>query len=116
MLSPAFSVDALKGLMPILRAVDKPDDDRFEKDTSLESRWATDVRDTVKWFGRVTLDIIGHAGFDYDFGAVEQGPNGLAVRSSFHAAMTSTRTSVPSMRLLGRSCSSLFLRCFTSCL
>lgn len=90
MLSPAFSVDSLKGLMPIFTHATNQMMDRFEKDTSLEKRWGADVKDSVKWFGRVTLDIIGRAGFDYDFGAVEQGPNGLAVRSSFHAAMTST--------------------------
>lgn len=90
MLSPAFSVESLRALVPIFTEATDQMMARFEQDTSLESRWGKDVRDTVKWFGRVTLDIIGRAGFDYEFGAVEQGPNGLAVRSSFHAAMTST--------------------------
>ncbi|CDR98639.1 hypothetical protein, partial [Sporisorium scitamineum] len=71
------------------------------KDTSFEERWGKDVKDSVKWFGRVTLDIIGRAGFDYDFGAVEQGPNGLAVRSTFHDAMTSTMNVSPIDAVVG---------------
>ncbi|ETS63459.1 hypothetical protein PaG_01744 [Moesziomyces aphidis] len=101
MLAPAFSVDSLKGLMPIFTHATNQMMDRFEKDTSLEKRWGADVRDGVKWFGRVTLDIIGRAGFDYDFGAVEQGPNGLAVRSTFHAAMTSTMNVSPLDAIVG---------------
>lgn len=89
MLAPAFSVDSLKALMPVFTHATDQMMDKFAADTSLEDRWGKDVKDSVKWFGRVTLDIIGRAGFDYDFGAVEQGPNGLAVRSTFHAAMAS---------------------------
>lgn len=74
---------------------------RFDQDTSFEERWGKDVKDSVKWFGRVTLDIIGRAGFDYDFGAVEQGPNGLAVRSTFHDAMTSTMNVSPIDAVVG---------------
>ncbi|SPC65230.1 related to Cytochrome P450 4F8 [Ustilago sp. UG-2017b] len=101
MLAPAFSVDSLKQLMPIFTHATNQMMDRFEKDTSLEKRWGHDVKDTVKWFGRVTLDIIGCAGFDYDFGAVEQGPNGEAVRSTFHAAMTSTMNVKPLDAIVG---------------
>lgn len=101
MLAPAFSVDSLKQLMPIFTHATNQMMDRFEKDTSLEQRWGAGVKDSVKWFGRVTLDIIGRAGFDYDFGAVEQGPNGLAVRSTFHAAMTSTMNVKPLDAIVG---------------
>ena len=101
MLAPAFSVDSLKALMPIFTDATNKMMDRFEKDTSLEERWGKDVKDSVKWFGRVTLDIIGRAGFDYDFGAVEQGPNGLAVRSTFHDAMTSTMNVSPIDAVVG---------------
>lgn len=101
MLAPAFSAESLKGLMPIFTHATNQMMDRFEKDTSLEKRWGKDVKDSVKWFGRVTLDIIGRAGFDYDFGAVEQGPNGLAVRSTFHAAMTSTMNVSPLDAVVG---------------
>lgn len=101
MLAPAFSVESLKGLMPIFTHATDQMMDRFGKDTTLEKRWGKDVKDSVKWFGRVTLDIIGRAGFDYDFGAVEQGPNGLAVRSSFHAAMTSTMNVSPLDAVVG---------------
>ncbi|SPO19845.1 related to Cytochrome P450 4F8 [Ustilago trichophora] len=101
MLAPAFSVESLRGLMPIFTHATNQMMDRFAKDTSLEKRWGKDVKDSVKWFGRVTLDIIGRAGFDYDFGAVEQGPNGLAVRSTFHAAMTSTMNVSPLDAIVG---------------
>ncbi|GAC96781.1 hypothetical protein PHSY_004365 [Pseudozyma hubeiensis SY62] len=101
MLAPAFSVDSLKGLMPIFTHATNQMMERFGKDTSLEERWGPDVKDSVKWFGRVTLDIIGRAGFDYDFGAVEQGPNGLAVRSTFHDAMTSTMNVSPIDAVVG---------------
>lgn len=101
MLAPAFSVESLKGLMPVFTHATGQMMDRFGKDTSLEERWGKDVKDSVKWFGRVTLDIIGRAGFDYDFDAVEQGPNGLAVRSTFHDAMTSTMNVSPVDALVG---------------
>ncbi|TKY90424.1 hypothetical protein EX895_000422 [Sporisorium graminicola] len=101
MLAPAFSVDSLKALMPIFTDATNKMMTRFEQDTSLEERWGKGVKDSVKWFGRVTLDIIGHAGFDYDFGAVEQGPNGLAVRSTFHDAMTSTMNVSPVDAVVG---------------
>ncbi|SJX60234.1 related to Cytochrome P450 4F8 [Sporisorium reilianum f. sp. reilianum] len=101
MLAPAFSVESLKALMPVFTEATNKMMRRFEQDTSLEQRWGKDVKDSVKWFGRVTLDIIGHAGFDYDFGAVEQGPNGLAVRSTFHDAMTSTMNVSPIDAVVG---------------
>lgn len=45
--------------------------------------------DMLKFLGRGTLDIIGLAGFDYDFQALDQGENGKAVRESFGDAMGS---------------------------
>ncbi|PWZ02873.1 cytochrome P450 [Testicularia cyperi] len=101
MLAPAFSVESLKALVPLFSDATDQMMRRLEEDDSLESRWGAGTRDTVKWFGRVTLDIIGRAGFDYDFGAVEQGPNGLAVRSTFHAAMTSTMNIGPLDAIVG---------------
>ncbi|KAJ1030437.1 hypothetical protein NDA16_001346 [Ustilago loliicola] len=77
MLAPAFSVDSLKQLMPVFTHATNQMMDRFEKDDSLEQR------------------------FDYDFGAVEQGPNGLAVRSTFHAAMASTMNVKPLDAVVG---------------
>jgi cytochrome P450 len=101
MLAPAFSVETLKGFVPLFSQITDQMMFHFQRDTSLESRWGEGVKDCVKWFGRATLDIIGKTGFDYDFGAVEQGPNGLAVRSAFHAAMTSMMNLGPRDALVG---------------
>ncbi len=101
MLAPAFSVDSLRGLMPIFTKATGQMMDRFGKDTSLEERWAKTSRIPSSGLDVFTLDIIGRAGFDYDFGAVEQGPNGLAVRSTFHDAMTSTMNISPFDAVVG---------------
>lgn len=49
------------------------------------------------WFGRVTLDIIGIAGFGYQFGALDDNENKLA--GAFSSMMSST-TSRPTWRTL----------------
>ncbi|EPQ32322.1 uncharacterized protein PFL1_00518 [Pseudozyma flocculosa PF-1] len=90
MVGPAFSVDHLRALVPTFWDLTNAMVDQMEKDLDYEAKFGKDAKDAVKWFGRATLDIIGKTGFDYDFEAVAQGPNGMSVRSAFHAAMTST--------------------------
>ncbi|PWN50453.1 cytochrome P450 [Violaceomyces palustris] len=95
MLGPAFSVDYLRNLMPVFFKSSKKMMEALEGDFDLEPLYGYGTKDALLWFGRVTLDIIGLAGFDYDFQAVEQGPNGVAVRDSFQAAMTASMNVKP---------------------
>ncbi|KAN0061886.1 hypothetical protein ACQY0O_005880 [Thecaphora frezii] len=90
MVGPAFSIDHLRALVPSFWEITNHMVDAMERDLDYEAKFGKDAKDAVKWFGRATLDIIGKTGFDYDFEAVAQGPNGLSIRSAFHAAMTST--------------------------
>lgn len=34
--------------------------------------------DITKWMSRMTLDVIGEAGFDYDFGALDNSDSALS--------------------------------------
>ncbi|BGP48900.1 hypothetical protein JCM10450v2_004779 [Rhodotorula kratochvilovae] len=54
------------------------------------------VHDVVKWLNRVTLDIIGDAGFGYQFNAIEQSTNALGKAfSSMFSPKASTKTRTP---------------------
>jgi hypothetical protein len=40
--------------------------------------------DILHWLSRATLDIIGLAGFNYDFSTLRQGDNGTELAAAFH--------------------------------
>jgi hypothetical protein len=40
--------------------------------------------DMAHWLSRTTLDIIGLAGFDYDFNTLRRGQEGNELASAFH--------------------------------
>ncbi|WVQ81300.1 hypothetical protein IAT38_003423 [Cryptococcus sp. DSM 104549] len=91
-LNPSFSMAAVKGMVPIF--FDKAYELRerllgvIENDYLMEAS-PTPPReedkapggrkvDMLKWTGKATLDIIGLAGFDYDFKALSESSNELA--------------------------------------
>lgn len=63
-----------------------------------DSREDWTVVDVTRWLSRVTLDIIGLAGFEYEFGALDQADNKLA--ATFNA-MSKPRNITTSMIILG---------------
>ncbi|KDQ20465.1 hypothetical protein BOTBODRAFT_26477 [Botryobasidium botryosum FD-172 SS1] len=84
-LNPAFSGQSLRDLIPTF--VDKAEE--------LRDRWAsliasgTEHIDCAPWLGRATFDIIGLAGFDYQFNAIQNEDNELhlAYRDMFNLAV-----------------------------
>lgn len=77
--TPAFSVQAMRDLVPVV----------FRKAVALKDKWSTimceaDARsgqghvfDVCNWASRVTFDVMGSAGFDYELGAINNGENEL---------------------------------------
>ena len=77
--TPAFSVQAMRDLVPVV----------FDKAVALKDKWSTimceagvrsgqgHVFDVCNWASRVTFDVMGSAGFDYELGAINNGENEL---------------------------------------
>lgn len=53
-------------------------DDAIANDKTLEKKKDYTVVNVYTWLSRATLDVIGRAGFDYDFGALDDEENELA--------------------------------------
>ncbi len=76
---PAFSVQAMRALVPIV----------FKKATELRDRWNSIMREAnvkpgeghlinvCSWASRATFDVMGSAGFDYEFNAIQNEDNEL---------------------------------------
>ncbi|TFK75269.1 cytochrome P450 [Pluteus cervinus] len=75
--TPAFSVQNMRELVPVV----------FRKANELRAKWLTLMPDQTasaqvqldicRWISRATFDVIGLAGFDYDFNAIEDESNEL---------------------------------------
>lgn len=77
--TPAFSVQTMRALVPLV----------FSKGTELKEKWMSIVRDTgtisgngcvidvCRWTSRATFDVMGTAGFDYEFHAIQNEDNEL---------------------------------------
>ncbi|KAH9485345.1 Cytochrome P450 monooxygenase 215 [Psilocybe cubensis] len=86
--TPAFSVQNMRALVPVV----------FSKGRALNDKWlqmaeSTPERliiDVCHWISRATFDVIGHAGFDYDFNAIENESNELfsAYKEMFEVAVS----------------------------
>ncbi|EIN11806.1 cytochrome-450 hydroxylase [Punctularia strigosozonata HHB-11173 SS5] len=101
--TPAFGVQNMRSLVPVV----------FRKGGQLRDRWMTiiqkqklanDVRlDVAMWISRATFDVIGLAGFDYHFNAIEDESNELftAYKDMFEIAISQSqgRRSVLSLYL-----------------
>ncbi|CAL1713683.1 unnamed protein product [Somion occarium] len=76
--TPAFSIQNLRALEPLV----------FSKGIALKEKWLSTLNatedpsrgaklDVCDWISRATFDVIGFAGFDYQFNAIENGDNEL---------------------------------------
>lgn len=97
--TPAFSIQNMRALVPVV----------FKKGDELMNRWmnmvvrseADDVKslggsariDVCHWINRATFDVIGLAGFDYNFNAIQDETNELfcAYREMFEVAISQGR-------------------------
>jgi hypothetical protein len=50
--------------------------------------------DVLHWLSRAALDIIGLAGFDYDFSTLRQGEDGTELSAAFHRFNASQRSPI----------------------
>ncbi|KAL0573545.1 hypothetical protein V5O48_008412 [Marasmius crinis-equi] len=80
-MNPAFGLAEAKALVPVFSAAACSLSNKW-KDLLLESKDQSEILSIPGWVSRATLDAIGHAGFDYDFGAMENQDNRLA--SAYH--------------------------------
>ncbi|KAF9478642.1 cytochrome-450 hydroxylase [Pholiota conissans] len=86
--TPAFSIQNLRGLVPLV----------FNKGNELKDKWLKMIEaspepltiDVCHWVSRATFDVIGLAGFDYSFNAIENESNELfcAYKEMFEVAIS----------------------------
>ncbi|KAF8622374.1 hypothetical protein AX15_007102 [Amanita polypyramis BW_CC] len=90
--TPAFSVQNLQTLIPLV----------FRKGLELKVKWLDFIKlghqgrtkvDVCHWVSRATFDVIGIAGFDYDFHAIQEDTNELfsAYKEMFEISISQTR-------------------------
>lgn len=86
--NPAFSAQNMRALVPTVFGIAE----------ALRERWAAEVDgdratlDVFNWIGRATFDVIGLAGFEYHFNALESEKDELfmAFRDMFEVTMAQT--------------------------
>ncbi|KAF5370085.1 hypothetical protein D9758_001087 [Tetrapyrgos nigripes] len=91
--TPAFSIQNLRALIPLV----------FQKGNELKDRWMIIIKkeqklgtenehvlDVCHWISRATFDVIGLAGFDYSFNAIQDETNELfsAYKDMFEIAIS----------------------------
>nr|BAK09372.1 cytochrome P450 [Postia placenta] len=93
--TPAFSIQNMRALVPLV----------FAKGHELKERWAAMIADPIAgdsgkdarrridvchWVSRATFDVIGSAGFDYQFNAIQNESNELfnAYKEMFEVAIS----------------------------
>ncbi|KAF5386081.1 hypothetical protein D9615_002473 [Tricholomella constricta] len=114
--TPAFSIQNLRALVPLV----------FRKGGELKDRWMDMIveapRDTEKtssdalaidvchWISRATFDVIGTAGFDYEFNAIKDESNELfcAYKEMFEVAVSQGKVTRTLMNIYFPFLSSLF--------
>ncbi|KAI0703752.1 cytochrome P450 [Cytidiella melzeri] len=76
---PAFSAQSMRDIVPLV----------FDTAKALKDKWKSIIReahvapgkghvlDVCNWASRVTFDVMGSAGFDYEFNAIQDGDNEL---------------------------------------
>ncbi|KAF8894149.1 cytochrome P450 [Infundibulicybe gibba] len=97
--TPAFSIQNMRALVPLV----------FDKGSELKSKWMNIISqnqeehqspphvpvrlDVCHWISRATFDVIGLAGFDYDFRAIQDESNELfaAYKEMFEVAISQGR-------------------------
>ncbi|KAK1225579.1 hypothetical protein PQX77_011473 [Marasmius sp. AFHP31] len=84
-MNPAFGASEAKALVPIFSAAASSLSNKW-KDLLLVCNDQSDVFNIPRWTSRATLDAIGQAGFDYNFGAMENQDNRLSKAADMFAA------------------------------
>ncbi|KAI0715286.1 cytochrome P450 [Earliella scabrosa] len=74
-MNPAFSAAQLRGFLPLFQSIGTKLCEKWEKDIVPIPDKTVYVN---KWLARATLDILGAAAFDYDYGAIDETENALA--------------------------------------
>lgn len=93
--TPAFSIQNMRELVPLV----------FSKGCLLKARWLHIVEgshtentklDVCHWVSRATFDVIGSAGFDYEFNAIHDESNELfhAYKEMFEVAISQHSTDI----------------------
>ncbi|CAA7263202.1 unnamed protein product [Cyclocybe aegerita] len=107
--TPAFSIQNHRALVPLV----------FRKGTQLKVRWMQMAKeqpedritlDVCHWVSRATFDVIGMAGFDYNFNAIRDESNELfmAYKEMFETAISQGSFLRTMLRIYLPSVSSLF--------
>ncbi|KAG8852487.1 hypothetical protein FRB96_008675 [Tulasnella sp. 330] len=99
-ISPSFGTAQLRELMPIF----------YSKSNELRDRLLSKVaegggrseEDVLRWLSRMALDVIGFAGFDYDFNSLAAGESNELAQASqkLQKSMTTVRKAVGLLDLL----------------
>ncbi|KDR75950.1 hypothetical protein GALMADRAFT_1331936 [Galerina marginata CBS 339.88] len=106
--TPAFSIQNLRALVPLV----------FNKGNELKDKWMQIANtssgpltiDVCHWISRATFDVIGLAGFDYNFNAIEDESNELfcAYKEMFEVGISQSHPFRTIFRIYSPFLSSLF--------
>ncbi|KAF8517112.1 cytochrome P450 [Gautieria morchelliformis] len=77
-MNPAFSYSALRLFLPIFHNISEKTVAKW-KDAVAQNGGLSTVIDIPSWLARTTLDAIGRAAFDHDFGAIDEKEDELSV-------------------------------------
>ncbi|KAF8518880.1 cytochrome P450 [Gautieria morchelliformis] len=77
-MNPAFSYSSLRLFLPVFHNTAEKTVAKW-KDSVAQSGGLSTVIDTPSWLARTTLDAIGRAAFDHDFGAIDEKEDELYV-------------------------------------
>ncbi|KAH9173526.1 cytochrome P450 [Lactarius sanguifluus] len=79
-MSPAFSAHQIQSFLPLFHGTASKLVQRW-KEVLAANPSGQPLVNVVGWFSRVSLDIIGEAGFDFQFGSLDNLTNPLVIRS-----------------------------------
>ncbi|KAF8906588.1 cytochrome P450 [Gymnopilus junonius] len=106
--TPAFSIQNLRELIPVV----------FNKGNNLKDKWLEILNvssgpiaiDVCHWVSRATFDVIGLAGFDYNFNSIEDESNELfcAYKEMFEVAISQSPPIRTVLRIYAPFLDSLF--------
>lgn len=102
--TPAFSLNEMRALIPLV----------FSKGTELQKKWMEIMRDAgvkpgqghvvnvCSWASRATFDVMGSAGFDYEFNAIQNEDNELlrAYVDMFETAVSKQKAGLRSVLVM----------------
>ncbi|KAJ3554565.1 hypothetical protein NM688_g3039 [Phlebia brevispora] len=72
-MNPAFTAQQLRTFLPLFRKASSKLCQMWKDDVVTDSKGSTFY--VNKWLARLTLDVIGEAAFDFDFGALDEDDN-----------------------------------------